>query len=98
MLLKALCIGNTRSAACLLLAFHGPAPIGDVLTCKRCKRKNLVPRDSLFDPPDRVMLEILKPKPRNRGGAAVQHVTFVSESVSCYLDKVLGDLPGDTRL
>ena len=66
-----------RFACVLILAFFGPARVGEVLLAAR---SNLVlPADCLFDPDDRLYLEIAAPKSRYRGGSSKQHICVVGQ-------------------
>jgi len=83
-----------RFACVLILTFLGPARVGEVL---RATRKSLVlPVDVLFDPDDRLYLEIEAPKSRFRGGGARQHICVVGRLEVAFVSACLLSLtPGE---
>ena len=88
--------GWRRLAGCMLIAFHGPARIGEVL---RATRRDLqLPSDLLQPGLHKAFLAIVMPKTRYRGGARVQHATVVGSDLVTFLDVVFGALDSHEKL
>lgn len=89
-------MGQKRLAGICALSFFGPGHIGE---CMRASRKALVlPPDMLFEPRDRVILSVVSPKTRNRGGATIQHISFQSAKLAAFLSHVFSELGPEDKL
>lgn len=90
------CAGSRRLAAVCIVAFMGLARIGEVL---RATRGSLVLlEDVLFDPIDKLYLEMVSPKSRYRGGGARQNISVSGLLEVTFVGCVLRPLPGDSKL
>ena len=88
--------GWRRMAGCMTIAFMGPGRIGEVL---RASRSELVlPKDLLFEPRDRVFLQVTAPKSAHTGGAITQHIAVRSEALASFLSALFSCLRPDERL
>jgi hypothetical protein len=88
--------GWGRFAAASMIAFLGPARIGEVL--RSCRSSLVLPCDVLFDPADKLYLQVIAPKSRFRGGSATQHVSVTGLAEVAFIAHILGALPGDAKL
>lgn len=85
-----------RFAAVLGLGFLGIARPGEPLAALRGVL--LLPRDRVQNDSFAAYLKIVKPKTRNRGGGAVQHISADDAEFIAFLDWLYGFQDGGSRL
>lgn len=96
MIVVALLMKWTRMAGCMAISFLGPGRIGEVLRASRAEL--VLPSDLLFEPSDRVFLQVSAPKSAHSGGALTQHITVRDHKIAAFLSAVFCDLRHDERL
>ena len=96
MVVAAWAIGWHRFAGVLLLAFHGPARIGEVLNSHRVHL--VLPQDVAQTFTGRCYLHVAKPKTGNRGGAKQQHMSVTQPEIVGWISHIFGNLQQADKL